>query len=289
MRVYELWLTSKESRHPFAALVEDGDQCAWTIATDTDGPPAPDWGDSIVGGWDRNAKDAWVLDAWRDFLEEISSATPEERQRQLKKLDHATAGIEVRRPRNVSSPLPPRALAYRWRRNRLGNPHDVVAAAIAARLGQGGKIHWRANIEVRERGNLQGEWIIETHVQRGPMLPHNEVATPDDAGQVPFPASQVPGATGLAVISIIDAQEIASIKARWSATKTRLANEYPFGIAVVRDSREAEVQEQGCIIGARFAAPVSLAEAATRYQWGRAKWPRDYSTSSSGSSDPDQM
>jgi len=288
MRVYELWLTSKESRHPFAALVEDGDQCAWTIATDTDGPPAPDWGDSIVRGWDRSAKDTWVLDAWRDFLKEISSATLEERQRQLKKLDHATAGIEIRRPRNVSSPLPPRALAYRWRRNRLGNPHDVVAAAIAARLGQGGKIHWRANIEVSERGNLQGEWIIETHAQRGTILPPNELAKPDDAGEASFPASQVTGAAGLAVISIIDAQQVAAIKALWSATKTQLANEYPFGIAVVRNCREAEVQEQGCIVGDRFAAPVSMAVAAARYQWNRARWHGSYRALSWFDSDPDQ-
>ena len=34
--VYELWYTSEASRHPFAVLIEDGDQCAWTLATDTE-------------------------------------------------------------------------------------------------------------------------------------------------------------------------------------------------------------------------------------------------------------
>lgn len=274
-RVYELWLTSASSRHPFAVLVEDGERCAWTVATDTDGRGDRGWSQSIVEGWGRNEDDAWVLDAWRDFLEDIASASPDERQAQLQKLDQSTAGVEVRRRRRVSSRLPPQALADRWRRNRLGAPHDAVAAAIAAHFGRGGKIHWRASIEISKQSKLQGEWIVENHAERGIPVP-SEGSKPDATSQASAPAALVSGAAGLAVVSIVETKEVETIKKLWLVTKRSLTNEYPFGIAVVRDSRHVELLEQGCIVGARFAAPVSMAVAAARHQWNRARCPDGY-------------
>lgn len=275
-RVYELWLTSKASRHPFAVLIEDGEQCAWTLATDTEGEGDPAWSASIVGGWDRNDKDTWVLDAWRDYLEDLAAATPEERLHQLKKLDQSTAGIAVRRPRNVPSRLPPHALAYRWRRNRLGNSHDVVAEAIAARLGRGGKVHWRASIDVGDGEELRGEWIVETDAQRGGLPPLSARPAPHVMSSTPVPSALMAGAAGLAVVSIVEAHEVDAMKMLWAVTKSKLANEYPFGIAVVRDSRQVEILDQGCVVGARFTSPVAMAVATARYQWNRARWPGGY-------------
>lgn len=276
-RVYELWLTSKASRHPFAVLIEDGEQCVWTLATDTEGEGDPAWSASIVGGWDRNDKDTWVLDAWRDYLEDLATATPEERLYQLKKLDQSTAGIAVRHPRNVTSRLPPQALAYRWRRNRLGKSHDVVAEAIAARLGRSGKIHWCASIEISGKEELRGEWVVESEARRGGLLPLSARASPDDMSRTPPPSALLVGAAGLAVVSIVEAHEVDAMKMLWAVTKIKLANEYPFGIAVVRDSRQVEILDQGCVVGARFTAPVATAVAATRYQWNRARGPGGYS------------
>lgn len=287
MHVYELWLTSRASRRPFAAVIEDGERCAWTIATDTGGQSDPAWSAAIVDGWGRDAQDAWVLDAWREFLEELVSAPSEVLRVQLQKLDRSTAGIEVSRPRKVSSPLPPRALAYRWRRNRLGDPHDVVAAAISAELGRGGRIHWRASIEINEQCDIPGEWIVENPAERG-SLPQNELATPVETSNAPLPAPLKTVAAGLAVVSIVEVEEIDSIKTRWVENKQRLAGAFPFGIAVVRDSRHVELLEHGCIVGARFAAPVSLAVAATRNQWNLARWPGGHVTPPTDRSDPGQ-
>lgn len=205
-----------------------------------------EWLEHLLEGKQRHAKDWWVLEAWRDWLNHVSEETPEGRRSALERLECSTPGCVVRRPRTVSTRLPAGALATRWCRDRLFNRAELIAAHIAENLAGKGRAHWRSSVMVEGHVAIAGDWIIED--------------------------SPTPGvgnaASGLAVISTIECKSTESIKSQWSESQAVLVDRYPFGVAVVRNWSGVEVLDNGCLVGDRFPASVSIAVAAVRSKWG---------------------
>jgi hypothetical protein len=132
----------------------------------------------------------------------------------------------------------------------------VIGADIAARLAAAGSAFWSAEVEINERRSVIGDWIVASRYIPGYTVPSDEFARPWQSEQTRI--------TGVSVIRIVDVDEVSEMKAEWMESREELGPDHPFGIAVVRHTRQAELTELGCIVGDRFPAPVSFAVAAAQ-------------------------
>lgn len=271
-QIIELCLIGDQGLRPFAVLVEQGDRCGWAtapgICTDAH------WLSHVLRQKQRRGTDAWVLSAWSDWLSDIAQEAPDRRRAALERLEASTPGVVVKRPRAAHTALPAHTLAKTWVRRRLHYRAEVIASNVAARLaGRHGSVHWDAELRVESYDSFYGDWIIERQPQPGRVVTtYTGAATggSDLAGRAPPPDITLSSAFGLAVIHVIDADDVADLQKTWSRAREALGVNYPFGIAIVRGSSETTLLDTGCITGERSKAPESLAVAAVRAQWARA-------------------
>ena len=248
--ITELCLVSEAGTFPFAVLIEQGDRCAVATAADFGARIHEPWAGHVLEAKERRPQEWWVLAAWRDCLSEIAQEAPEQRRLALEQLERSTPGIAIRRPRSAFTRLPVDALAMRWRRHRLHERSEVISGEIAARLERHGLAYWSAEVEINERHSAVGDWIVTTKSEYEDIRPVGEL--------VP---ERITGAT---VIRVVDANEVEEIRAAWAQSREDLGSDHPFGIAIVRHGRQAEITDVGCIVGDRFRAPVSFAVAAAQ-------------------------
>lgn len=248
--ITELCLVSEAGTVPFAVLIEQGEHCAMATAADFGARIHEQWAGHVLEAKERRPQEWWVLAAWRDCLSEISQEAPEQRRLALEQLERSTPGIAIRRPRSAFTRLPVDALAMRWRRHRLHERSDVIGGEIAARLERHGLAHWSAEVEINDRYSAAGDWIVTTKLAYEDIGPAGE-----------WLPERITGAT---VIRVIDTNEIEEIRAEWAHLREELGEDHPFGIAIVRQGRQAELTDAGCIVGDRFPAPVSFAVAAAQ-------------------------
>ncbi|MCG7952677.1 MAG: hypothetical protein N0E56_15875 [Candidatus Thiodiazotropha endolucinida] len=243
--ITELCLTSGDGVTPFAVLIEQDEQCVWAMPSRLHAA-TQEWLEHLLEGKQRYAKDWWVLEAWHDWLSDVSDESPENRRSALERMEMSTPGCVVRRPRAVPTRLPAGAVATRWCRDRLFNRAELIAAHIAENLAVKGHANWQSSVMVDDHFALEGDWIVEV--------------------------SPTPGignaASGLALINVIERGSAESIKTQWDRSQAALGDRYPYGVAVVRGWPGAEVLDSGCLVGDHFAAPASLAIAAVRAKWG---------------------
>lgn len=269
-QITELCLTADVGPLPFAVLVEQDNHCGWAIASGL----AQDrrWIGHVLTHKQRREDEAWVLTAWASWLSEIAQEPPESRKAALAHLEASTPGLVMKRPRTVHTALPARALARRWQRRRLYDSAETIAANVAARLaGNGGTVHWAAALSVDDHEPLHGDWIVERQPKPGRVMSSvrsAQLQVPEFVARGPVSDVTTSVASGLAVIHVIDSENVRELKYEWARAREQLGAKYPFGVAVVRRSVEVELLATGCIIGERFLAPESLAVAAVRAQWG---------------------
>lgn len=249
-QITELCLVSEAGSVPFAVLIEQGEHCAMATAADFGARIHEHWAGHVLEAKERLSQEWWVLAAWRDCLSEIAQETPEQRRLALEQLERSTPGMAIKRPRSAFTRLPVGALAIRWRRHRLYDRSEVIGGEIAARLELNGSAHWFAEVEINERRSVFGDWIITTGSAYEDFRPVG--------GRKPEKI------TGVTVIRVVDAYELEEIRAEWAQSREDLGADHPFGIAVVRHGRQAELTDAGCIVGDRFPAPVSFAVAAAQ-------------------------
>ncbi len=243
--ITELCLTQGQGVTPFAVLIEQGEHCTWALPSMHHEHNAK-WLSHLLEGKQRRGEEWWTLQAWRDWLINVCKEPPDRRRFALERLERSTPGCVVRRPKTVSTRLPASTMATRWCRDRLFNRAELIAAKIAANLAINGSAHWQSVLMIDERFSFEGDWVIE--------------ASPKQRSGN--------SSIGLAVIKAINLEQIESIKKHWNNSKTELGIKYPFGIAVVHDWRGVEILDEGCFVGDRFPAPVSLAVASIRAWWG---------------------
>lgn len=248
--IIELCLVTEAGSVPFAVLIEQGEHCAMATAADFGARIHEPWAGHVLEAKERRPQEWWVLAAWRDCLSEIAQEAPEQRRLALEQLERSTPGIVIRRPRSAFTRFPVDALAMRWRRHRLHERSGVIGGEIAARLERNGLAYWSAEVEINERYSAVGDWIVTTKSTYEDIRPAGE-----------WLPERITGAT---VIRVIDTNEIEEIKAEWAHLKEELGEDHPFGIAIVRQGRQAELTDAGCIVGDRFPAPVSFAVAAAQ-------------------------
>lgn len=255
-QVTELCLITNAGSVPFAVLVEQDGQCAWATGGDFGGRIHRSWAGHVLASKDRRPQEWWVLSAWRDWLAEIAQEAPEQRRQALGQLEQSTPGIIVKRPRAVRTRLPPDALAMHWRRHRLHNRAEVIGSEIAARLEKEGSVHWSAEVEINERITLVGDWLIAMRSVIDHVEPEADVVWP--WGIEPAHV------TGMAVIRVVDANDIVELETEWADSRAELGPDHPFGIAIIRHGAQAKLIDAGCVVGDRFPAAVTLAVAAAQ-------------------------
>ena len=263
VQITELCLTVEDDLAPFAVLVEHEHECAWAMASDLH-PNDKGWLGHVLEGAERRPEEWWVLEAWRDWLKDVAGGAPDDRREAFRRLGRSTPGCIVRRSRTAATRLPAGAVASRWRRDRLFDRAELIAAEIAARLAEGGKAFWNATLTIGDHEVLTGDWVVEV----SPAPGFGRAAPPAPGADPGFLAPDVTvAARGLALVHVVKAHQVAETREAWSATQRRLGPTYPYAVTVVRDWHGAEVMDGGCLIGERFAAPVSLGVAAVRSKW----------------------
>lgn len=268
-QITELCLTSDAGPLPFAVLVEQGDHCAWAMASGL----ARDrqWIGHVLHQKQRREDEAWVLTAWALWLSEVAQDAPKVRKAALAQLEASTPGFILKRPRTAHTALPARALARRWQRRRLHESAEALAANVAARLaGNGGMAHWAATLSIDDHEPLHGDWIVERQPKPGRVISpvgRAQPSAPEFVARGPLPDVTTSVASGLTVIHVIDSENVGELKYEWAHAREQLGAKFPFGVAIVRRSAEVELLATGCIIGERSLAPESLALAAVRGQW----------------------
>ena len=142
-------------------------------------------------------------------------------------------------------------------------------ATIARRLSKNHIPHWSSKLQIDDAQPINGDWIVECQPRPGRLemrelpilLSKNEVTSKVS------PKLVTTAAEGLAVIRVIDAEQVTEVIREWESQKSKLGIHHAYGIAVVRNFRGARVTDAGCVTGDRFAAAESLATAATRAAW----------------------
>jgi hypothetical protein len=248
--ITELCLVSEAGTFPFAVLIEQGDRCAVATAADFGARIHEQWAGHVLEAKECRPQEWWVLAAWRDCLSEIAQEAPEQRRLALEQLERSTPGIAIRRPKSAFTRLPVDALAMRWRRHRLHERSEVIGGDIAARLERHGVAYCSAELEINERYSVVGDWVVTTKSAYQNIWPAGE-----------WLPERITGAT---VIRVVDASEVEEIRGEWAYLKEELGADHPFGIAIVRQSHQAELTDAGCIVGDCFSAPVSFAVAAAQ-------------------------
>jgi len=256
-RIIEVCLISKDGVTPFAVIVEQGEYCAWSIASGRNHTTSQQWNGHVLAAKERRPEEWWVLDAWKEWLDEISQETPGSRICSLMKLERETPGIVIRQPREVHTRLPVGAIASRWRRNRLFERTEIIVAEIAHKLARGGTAHWNSSISINDCESLKGDWIIEQKPR-----PESDMNFDDKISEIGDS-----NMCGIAIINRVGCEHIESVKDQWSAAKNILKEKCPCNVVIVKNDSHAEVSDLGCIIGERFPSPVSLAIAVVRSQW----------------------
>ena len=263
LSIIELCLTTFNGQTPFAVLVEQGESCAWQIAGDIDCEADVDWARYVLAHKERRPDESWVLDAWKKWLEDLSQTPQEHRRQVLMDLDSSTPGIMVRRPRKAHTHLSAGSVASMWKRNRLFIRAENVAAEIAAKLAKGGKAHWNSTITIDGHQLANGDWIVEGQSM---VRSFDTAEFYGDRERSQFRDDFTE--PSLAIINIIEDKKAEELMNLWNVAHKELGKKYPYGIAVIRNSRNAESFESGCLIGDKFPAAVSLAVAAVRARWG---------------------
>jgi len=247
-------------------VVESAEECACSIAADTSQERDHDWIGHVLTKKERRASEWWVLDAWRTWFEEIAQKATESRSQALKRLDASTPGILVKKPKETHTRLPPGALAMRWRRRRLHDGAEVIAAEIASSLAKSGAAHWSSALLPEGYERLLGDWIIAYQPdRRAPRHSQPDGATlPNYFMRRSASPRDIDIGTMLVMLRIVHQEEVDAVLTEWQSARESLGDTCPFGIAVVRGWHSAKVLEGVVVVGERFAAPVLLAVAATR-------------------------
>ena len=256
-RIIELCMTSKDGIMPFAVLVEQGDRCAWSIASGVTRSTNQRWNAHVLASKERRSDEWWVLDAWNEWLNNLSQESPESRWRALKSLERATPGIVVRKPRNVQTRLPVGAIASRWQRHRLFNRAEVIAAEIAHKLSRHGTAHWNASVAINGYESLDGDWIVEQKPGLGIDMNFD-----DRTSNI-----KNPNPHGLAIIKTVDFEQVEPTQSQWAVDKSILKDHFPYNVVIVRNERSIELSGLGCVIGERFPSAVSLGTAVVHSLW----------------------
>ena len=261
----ELCLQDEASLLPFAVLVESETECHWGIATND--VTSSGWPEHVAESKYRRANDAWAFAAWEQWLADLAQQPAEARQTLLAAISLNTPGVIVRKPRKATTSLPARIVAAQWVRRRLHDRAEVIAANIARRLSGNSQAHWRASVLLDDEFPIEGDWIVENHsTLRSHGSGQTDVGDENTAHfRSPAPSNPVI-VDGLAVIQVISSEQVSEVVRSWQANKAWLKT-YPYGIAVVRNYRNVMVSAAGCVVGDRFAAPESVAVAATRAAW----------------------
>lgn len=261
----ELCLQDGANLLPFAVLVESDTECHWGIATN--GVAASGWQEHVAEKKYRRTNDAWAFAAWEQWLADIAEQPAETRQTLLAAISRNTPGIVIRMPRKTTTSLPARIAASQWARRRLHDRAEVIAANIARRLSGNSQAHWRASVLLDDEFPIEGDWIVENHPT---LRSHGSGQTNVDDENIAHLRSPAPSnpviVDGLAVIQVISSEQVSEVVRSWQANKAWLKT-YPYGIAVVRHYCDVLVSAAGCVVGDRFAAPESVAIAATRAAW----------------------
>lgn len=272
-RITELCLSGEPYPYPFAVLVEQGHQCGWAVASGL----AQDrrWLGHVLKHKQRREDESWVLDSWASWLSDIAQEPSDRRLAALENLEASTPGLIVRRPRTARTRLPVQSLALQWQRRRLHDSAEAIAANMAARLASpNGTAHWAASIDIDGHEPLCGDWVVEHRPQPGAVAQttdREQFLSPEFTSRAPMPTSTTSVAAGLALIHVVDAEQVDSLKYKWGLAKQKLATRYPYSIAVVRDSTQVAQLDIGCVIGERFPAAESIAVAAVRAEWSKAR------------------
>lgn len=243
--IIELCLTTTDGLTPFAVIVEGDGSFAWEMPHRLGSTSDPAWSGYVLGCKERNPQEWWALEAWQEWLSDLGDLSPEKRRAAFHHLESSTPGIVIRKPRSLSTRLPAGALVTRWCRDRLFNRAEIVAAQIAANLSSHGAAYWNSALQIGEWKELRGDWVIE---QR----------------------SRTKARTNLAILNILNASEVGTLHSKEPSNEPFLPEDkLPRRVVVVQNSRKAEITEWGCIVGDRFAAPVSLAVATIKSFWHR--------------------
>lgn len=242
-RITELCLIEGDGIRPFAVLVED-DHFSWATPAAIL-PGNIHWQSYLLERMERRPEDSWVFQSWHEWLNDLSEETPERRKAALKHLEYSTPGIVVRTSKTANTRLPSGALSARWCRDRLLDSAEVISAEIAANLTQNGIAHWNSSIQINDYIEIEADWIVEN-----------------------YPVSDTTSAGfRLAMLSIVDAHQVDNLIAGWQRSQAMLGSSYPYSVGIVRNSYHAKVLKSGCLVGDRFAAPVSLAVSSIRAAW----------------------
>lgn len=265
----ELSLHDETFLLPFAVLVEGDGACHWAIATNA--VSTPGWPEHVLKSKGRRASESWVLRSWEQWLTDVTNEPPEERHKLIEKLSMSTPGIVARKPRKVVTRLPARVVADQWSRRRLHDRAESIAARIASRLAVGGRAHWSSSLRIEDTPGISGDWVVERHPRTGRheflQSKRQAVRNHNDFGLMPSPNLVSTAVDGIAIIRVISVEQTEQVVAEWKTNKGMLNIRYPYGIAVVQNHRGIMVTDAGCVVGDRFAAPESIAVAATRAAW----------------------
>lgn len=265
-QITEICLTDGRDIEPFAVIVESVGECAWSIAADPRQERDREWPGHVLAAKGRRASEWWTLDAWQSWLEEVAQEPLERRREALRRLDALTPGILVKNPRTAYTRLPPGAVAKQWRRRRLHDRSEVIAAEIASRLARNGSAHWSSALFAEGHEPLQGDWVI-VHQRSHDASIQTDRQSSSVFGYLlrgPEPPSEVGADNMLVVVRIIDQDQMDVVLKEWVTARETMGAAAPFGLAVVRGQRFARMFDGIAIIGERFAAPVLLAVAAIR-------------------------
>ena len=255
-QITELCLITDAGVVPFAVLVEQDGRCAWATGADFGARLHTAWAGHVLASKDRRPREWWVLAAWRDWLAGVAREAPERRRKILEQVERSTPGICIRRPIGARTRLPFGALATRWRRDRLHDRAEVIGGEIAARLEGLGSVHWSAEVVINEHHRVVGDWVVAIQ-----SVPDDTEPGTAFAGLRDLEPTRI---TGVLVIRVVEANEIDAVKVAWMQSREALGSDHPFGIAVVRHTRQAEWTKTGCLVGDRFPAAVTLAVAVAR-------------------------
>lgn len=267
LKITEFCLQGKFALIPFAVLVERDLECGWGIATSS--ISSPGWIEHVASSKERRDIDAWVFECWSQWLSDITCEPPEARHALVQAIATSSPGIVVRRPKALNTSLTASVVAKLWEVRRLHNRADSLAARIARRLSKNQKTYWSSELKIKDGPTIQGTWIVECQPRPGrdEMRQPAFSLTKSAVGLMPTPKLVTTASDGLAVIRVIDVCEISEVMSEWERQKSQLGIHYPYGIAVVQKHRGARVSDVGCVVGDRFAAPETLAVAATRTAW----------------------
>ena len=265
-QIVEMCLTDGRESAPFAVLVEADNRCAWSIAADPQQERDKDWVGHVLASKGRRASEWWALDAWRSWLADMALEPPERRAEALRRLAASTPGILVKRAKAANTRLPPRTVARRWRRSRLHDRAEVIAAEIVARLSPRDAAHWASALFAEGHEPLPGDWVFAYRRDRqaSTRTERSSSGVVSYLFRAPASPSDVETDTVPVVVRIVNPDHLETVQNEWAYAREVMGAARPFGLAIVRGWETADVGDGTAVVGDRFAAPVLLAVAAIR-------------------------